>query len=57
MKYLDALLRFFDQNDFRNREDVAILVSEIFERNPDMSLEDFKKSVNEIRRDFFVSIG
>ena len=53
MKYLDALLRFFDQNDFRNREDVAILISEIFERNPDMSLEDFKKSVSEIRRDFF----
>lgn len=53
MKYLDAILRFFNQNDFTNREDVAILISEIFERNSDMSLEDFKKSVRKIRRDFF----
>jgi len=53
MKYLDALLRFFNQNDFTNREDVAILISDIFEGNPNISLEDFKKSVKRIRRDFF----
>jgi len=31
----------------------TILISEIFERNPDISLEDFRKSVRRIRRDFF----
>jgi len=53
MKYLDALLRFFNKNDCTHREDVAILISEIFEENPDTSLEDFRKRIKGIRRDFF----
>lgn len=53
MKYLDALLRFFNQNDFTHKEDVAILISDIFEGNPNVGLDDFKRSVKKIRRDFF----
>jgi hypothetical protein len=53
MKYLDALLRYFNENDYTHKEDVAIITSEIFEENPDISLEDFKKRIKKIRRDFF----
>lgn len=53
MKYLDALLRFFNKNDYTHREDVAILISEIFEEDPDIGLEDFRKRIKGIRRDFF----
>jgi len=53
MKYLDALLRLFNENEYTHREDVAIIVSEIFEENPDISLEDFTKRIKKIRRDFF----
>lgn len=53
MKYLDALLRHFNKNDYTHREDVAIILSEIFEENPDTNLEDFRKRIKGIRRDFF----
>jgi hypothetical protein len=53
MKYLDILLRYFDENDYTHKEDVAIITSEIFEENPDISLEDFKKKIKKVRRDFF----
>lgn len=53
MKYLDALLRLFNENEYTHREDVAIIVSEIFEENPDITLEDFIKSIKKIRHDFF----
>jgi len=53
MKYLDAILRLFSENDYTHREDVAIIISEIFEENPDVSLEDFTKKIKRIRRDFF----
>lgn len=53
VKYLDAILRFFNENDYTHREDVAIIISEIFEQNPDISLEDFRKKIKGIRRDFF----
>jgi hypothetical protein len=53
MKYLDALLRLFEDNEYTHREDVAIIISEIFEKNPDISLEDFTKKIKKIRRDFF----
>ena len=36
MKYLDAILRYFNENDYTHREDVAIIISEIFEETPDI---------------------
>jgi hypothetical protein len=53
MKYLDALLRYFNENDYKHREDVAIIISDIFKENPDTSLEAFRKRIKGIRRDFF----
>ena len=53
MKYLDALLRYFNENDYTHRADVAIIISDIFEENPDISLEAFMKKIRGIRRDFF----
>ena len=53
MKYLDAVLRYFAENDFTHREDVAIIVSDIFEENPDVSLGDFVKRIKKVKRDFF----
>jgi len=53
MKYLDVLLRYFNENDYTHKEDVAIITSDIFEENPDVSLEDFKKKIKKVRRDFF----
>lgn len=53
MKYLDALLRYFNENDYTHRQDVAIIISDIFEENPDISLEAFIKKIKEIKRDFF----
>lgn len=53
MKYLDAVLRYFSENDYTHRENVAILVSELFERDPDISLEKFTKGIKAIKKDFF----
>lgn len=53
MKYLDALLRYFNENDYTHRKDVAIIISDIFEENPDISLEGFVKKIKGIKRDFF----
>ncbi len=53
MKFLDALLRYFSENEYTHREDVAVIISDIFEENPDISLEEFVKSIKGIRRDFF----
>lgn len=53
MKYLDALLRYFNENDYTHREDVAIIISDIFEEDPDVSLEAFMKKIKRIKRDFF----
>jgi len=53
MKYLDAILRYFSENEYTHREDVAILISDIFEENPDISLENFTRKIEGIKRDFF----
>ena len=53
MKYLDALLRYFNENDYTHREDVAIIISDIFEQNPDISLEAFVRKIKGIKRGFF----
>jgi len=53
MKYLDALLRYFNENDYTHREDVAIIISDIFKENPDISLEAFMRKIKGIKRDFF----
>jgi len=53
LKYLDALLRYFNENEYKHREDVAIIISDIFEQNPDISLEEFTKKIKGIKRDFF----
>jgi hypothetical protein len=53
MKYLDALLRHFNENDYTHKEDVAIIISDIFEENPDISLEAFIKKIKGVKRGFF----
>jgi hypothetical protein len=53
MKYLDALLRYFSENEFKHKEDVAIIISDIFEENPETSLEDFRRKIGKVKRDFF----
>ena len=53
MKYFDAFLRYIRENDYTHREDVAIIISEIFEMNPDITFDKFKKQIKDIRRDFF----
>lgn len=53
MKYLDAILRYFNENDYTHREDVAIIISNIFEEKPDIALEVFMRKIKGIRRDFF----
>jgi hypothetical protein len=53
MKYLDAILRYFNENEYTHREDVAIIVSDIFEENPDISLDEFHQKIKGITRDFF----
>lgn len=53
MKYLDAILRYFSEEEYTHRQDVAILISDIFEKNPEVTLEGFKKKVKDIKRDFF----
>jgi len=53
MKYLDAILRYFNENDYTHREDVAIIMSDIFEENPDISLGAFMKKIKGLKRDFF----
>jgi hypothetical protein len=53
MTYLDCILRFFNQEDYSHREDVAIIISDIFEQNPNIDLNDFKKKISGIKRDFF----
>src|SRR5208337_3638997 len=53
MKYLDAVLRYFNENEYTHKEDVAIIISDIFEENPEISLENFKKRIKKVRRDFF----
>jgi hypothetical protein len=53
MSYLDVILRFFSTEDYSNREDVAILISDIFEENPAITIEEFKKRIRGIHRDFF----
>lgn len=53
MKYFDTILRYFNDNDFTHREDVALIISEIYEQDPDVNLEDFRKQIKGIRRDFF----
>jgi hypothetical protein len=53
MKYLDAILRYFNEEEYTHRQDVAILISDIFEKNPEMNLEEFKRQIKDIKRDFF----
>lgn len=53
MKYLDVILRYFSEEEYKHRQDVAILISDIFEKNPEINLEEFKKKIKNIRRDFF----
>ena len=53
LKYLSAVLRFFNENDYTHRENVAILVSDIYEQNPEINLDEFKNRIKGIRSDFF----
>lgn len=53
MKYLDAILRVISREEYTHREDVAIIISKIFEINPDISIEEFTAEVKKIKRDFF----
>ena len=53
MTYLDAVLRFFDSEGYSNRENIAIIISDIFEKTPDIALADFKNHIRSIKSDFF----
>lgn len=53
LKYLDAVLRYLDQKDYTHRENVAILISDIFEENKQISEEEFIVEIKKIRNDFF----
>lgn len=53
LKYLSAILRFFNEKDYTHRENVAILLSDIYEQNPEITLEEFKTKIKAIRNDFF----
>jgi len=53
MTYLDVVLRLFNKEDYSHREDIAIIISDIFEKDPNMSLDVFKRKINGIKRDFF----
>lgn len=53
MKYLDALLRYFNDNNYTHREDIPVIISDIFEETRDISLDGFTKKIKRIKRDFF----
>jgi hypothetical protein len=53
MTYLDCLLRFFRREEYLNRENVAIIISNIFEQSPTISIDDFKKKIRALKSDFF----
>ena len=53
MTSLDAVLRFFSKEGYSNRENIAIVISNIFEKTPDIALADFKKEIRFIKSDFF----
>jgi len=53
MTYLDAFLRFLNTEEYSNRQNIAIVVSDIFEKTPDMTFEDFCKQIHSINTDFF----
>ena len=53
MKYLSAILRYFNEKDYKNRENVAIVISDFFEENSRISEEEFLKKIKSIKSDFF----
>ena len=53
LKYLSTVLRFINENSYSHRENVAIIISDIYEQNPEISLEEFKNRIKAIRSDFF----
>jgi hypothetical protein len=53
MKYLDAILRYISQNEYTHRENVAIIIADLFEQDPNISLEKFIKEIKAIKKDFF----
>lgn len=53
MTYLDTVLRFLNTEGYSNKENIAIIISDIFEKNPDMALKDFNKEIGLIKSDFF----
>jgi hypothetical protein len=53
LKYFSAILRYFNQKDYTNRDNVAIILSDIYENNPRITESEFVKKVQYIRNDFF----
>lgn len=53
MKYFSAILRYFNQKDYTNRDNVAIIISDIYENNPRITESSFVKKVQHIKNDFF----
>ncbi|MGA2972610.1 MAG: hypothetical protein ABSE39_08325 [Candidatus Bathyarchaeia archaeon] len=53
MRRFSAILRFLRENDLRNVDDVAILVSDIFEESPAITKDAFKLEIRKIKSDFF----
>jgi len=53
LKYFSAILRYFNQKDYTNRDNVAIIISDIYENNPRITESSFVKKVQHIKNDFF----
>jgi hypothetical protein len=53
MRRLSAILRFFRENGLRNIDDVAVVISDIFEETPDIRKDIFKAKIRKIESDFF----
>jgi hypothetical protein len=53
LKYLSAILHYFDQKDYTNRDNVAIIISDIYENNPKITEREFVRKVQNIKNDFF----
>jgi hypothetical protein len=53
MTYLDTILRFFSSEEYSNRQNIPIIISNIFEQNPDITIEDFKRKISITKTDFF----
>lgn len=53
LKYLSSLLRFFSENDYTHKGNLAVIISDIYENNPEITLDAFTREIIAIKSDFF----